>query len=71
MQVSLADAQKFSQVWTHNGVAIVLTPVHLQFAADFANVALRSFIEDAQRRALAARKAAEEAAKPKVVLGQE
>lgn len=68
MQVSLIDAAKFGQVWTHNGVAIVMTDVHHKFAADFANVVLRSFIEDAQRKASQARKSAEEAAEPKVVL---
>lgn len=70
MQISPADAAKFGQVWTHNGVAIVMTDVHYKFAADFANIVLKSFIEDAQRKALAARKAAEDAAKPKVVLAE-
>lgn len=68
VQVSAVDAQKFGQVWTHNGVAIVMTPIHYQFAADFANIAVRSFIENAQRQALAAKKAAEDAAKPKVLI---
>ena len=67
-QVSLQDAKKFAQVWTHKGVAIVQTDAHLQFAADFANIALRSFIEEAQRQAIARRKAAEDALKPMVTL---
>lgn len=61
--VSAQDAKQFGKVWTHNGVAIVLQDVHLQFAADFANIVLKSFVENAQRAA-AARQAA--AAKPLV-----
>lgn len=64
-QVTLKDAHQFSNVWRHKGVAIPMQDIHLRFAADFANVALKSFIETAQRQAAA--KAAE-AAKPKVVL---
>lgn len=50
------DAKKFGQVWTHKGVAIFMDDTHYQFAADFANVAIRSFIEDAQRQAVEAAK---------------
>lgn len=58
-----ADAKKFGQVWTHKGIAIFMDDAHYQFAADFANIVLKSFVEDAQRRAA-------EAAKPKVVLAE-
>lgn len=70
LQVSPTEAAKFNQVWTHNGIAIVMTPIHYKFAADFASVVLKNFIEDAQRKALAAKKAAEEEAKPKIVLAE-
>lgn len=63
MQVTGADAKKFGQVWTHKGIAIFMDDTHYKFAADFANVVLRSFIEQAQARAA-------EAAKPKVVLAE-
>lgn len=61
MQVTAAQAKDFGKVWTHKGIAIFMDDAHYAFAADFANIVLRSFIEDAQRKAA-------EAAKPKVVL---
>lgn len=63
MQVSGQQAKDFGKVWTHKGIAIFMDDTHYQFAADFANVVLKSFIQDAQRRAA-------EAAKPKVVLAE-
>lgn len=68
MQLTANDAKKFAQVWTHRGVVIPLNDVHLQFAADFATVAIRSFLEDAQQKAAARRKAAEAEAAPKIAL---
>lgn len=68
LQINLKDAQQFSRVWTNNGVAIILQDVHLQFATDFANVVLKSFVENAQRAAQAAAKHAADDAKPKVIL---
>jgi hypothetical protein len=50
------DAKNFGKVWTHNGIAIFMDEAHYQFAADFANVAIKSFIEDAQRLAVEAAK---------------
>ena len=64
MQVSAKDAQEFGKVWTHKGVAIFLSDIHFQFAADFANIVLKSFIENAQRQAAAR---AAQAAKPKII----
>lgn len=57
------QAKHFGGVWKHNGIHIFMDNSHYQFAADFANVVLKSFIEQAQREAA-------EAAKPKVVLVQ-
>lgn len=64
-KVNAQDAQQFGQVWRVSGVAIPMQDVHYQFAADFANIVLKSFIEEAQR--LNAAKAAE-AAKPKIIM---
>lgn len=58
LNVSAKDARDFSRVWTNRGVAIVMQDVHLQFAADFANVVLKSFIENAQKAQAEAAKAA-------------
>lgn len=54
-------AANFAKQWTHKGVAIFMDETHYQFAADFTNVIITSFIEQKQREA-------REAAKPKVVL---
>lgn len=62
--VTVKDAEQFSHVWRHKGVAIPMLDVHLQFAADFANIVLKSFVENAQRQAAAR---AAEAAKPKII----
>jgi hypothetical protein len=50
-KVTIQDAAQFGHVWTHQGVAIPMKDVHFQFAADFANIVLKSFVEDAQKQA--------------------
>lgn len=65
LNVNQKDARDFSRVWTNRGVAIVLQDVHLQFAADFANVVLKSFIETAQQ---AQAEAAKQQAAKKITL---
>jgi hypothetical protein len=57
-------ADNFSKVWTYGKVAIFLDDVHKQFATDFANMIIPSFIESQQRAAAAA-------AKPKVISTEE
>lgn len=54
--VTKDDAKNFGKVWTHKGVAIFMDDSHHQFAADFANIAIKSFVEDAQRQAAEAAK---------------
>jgi hypothetical protein len=68
LNVTLNDAKDFSRVWTNRGVAIVLQDVHLQFAADFANVVLKSFIETAKQAQQAQVEAALKASLPKITL---
>jgi hypothetical protein len=60
-------ADGFAKVWTHNGLAFALDDVHKQFACDFANVVITSFIDQQQKAALALKLAQEEAAKAKIV----
>ena len=62
--VTKEEAKKFSSVWNCNGVAIIIDDVHCKFAADFANVILRSFIEQYMRQQI-------EASKPKVQIVEE
>jgi len=64
VKVTKDDAKKFGQFWTHKGVAIFMDDTHYQFAADFANIVIKSFIEDAQRQA------AEAAKKKQIVIAQ-
>jgi hypothetical protein len=47
-------ADGFSKVWTCKGVAIFLDNVHKQFAVDFANMIVTSFVMDQQKKAQAA-----------------
>lgn len=57
--VSRAEAKRFSKAWSHNGVALVIDDAYCQFAADFSNVVLRSFVQSLMQQQA-------EAAKPKV-----
>lgn len=58
--VTKDSAKGFAKVWNKGGIAIILDDTAIQFAADFANVALRSFIEGQMQIAAAKAKAAEE-----------
>lgn len=60
-KITAKQAQEFAKVWTHKGVAIVISDIHCEFAASFAQVVLQSFVEQAQRDA--ARRLAEANAK--------
>lgn len=42
----------FARKWTHKGIAIFLDDAHKQFAVDFANVIVSSFVEQQQRQAM-------------------
>jgi len=45
------EAEDFSRVWKYKGLAVPLTEVHHQFASDFANIVLSSFIRMSQEYA--------------------
>lgn len=60
-RVKLEDAENFAKVWNFKGISVPLSDVHAQFACDFANIAIRSFIEFTMAQAKA--RAEEEAAK--------
>lgn len=66
--VTIEDAQNFAKVWNYKGIAMPLDKIHCQFACDYANVAIRSFMQFIAEQAAAKKKAAEEAAKPKITL---
>ena len=57
-RVTAESAEDFGKHWkTSGGVHIFMDKTHYTFAADFANVVLKSFVEDAQRAAAKAAKA--------------
>lgn len=68
LKVELSEAIKFADIWTYRGIEIPIDEVHVQFAADFANIVMNNFISRMQAQALAAKVKAEEAAKPLVTL---
>lgn len=52
--VDAKEAGRFAQMWTYNGLAVPVGPEHLQFATDFANIALKNFLLMVQNRTRAA-----------------
>lgn len=50
-KVPRVEAEKFSKVWNKGGITIILTPEAIDFATDFANVAINSFIAMCQVQA--------------------
>jgi hypothetical protein len=62
MQIPKVDKNQvegFAKVWTYKGVALCLNDAHIEFAKDFANVMLKSFVQQV---------AAAQAAKVKTVI---
>lgn len=56
------DVKKFAQAWDLNGIKMILDSTSLQFATDFANVVLRSYVLNLKEQAAAAIKAKQLAA---------
>jgi hypothetical protein len=50
-QVGVEQAKSYSNVWKYNGLALPLEPHHIQFATDFANITLKSFVLECQEKA--------------------
>jgi hypothetical protein len=44
-KVDKSQVEGFAKVWNYRGIAIVMDDAHIQFAVDFANVMLRSFVQ--------------------------
>jgi hypothetical protein len=44
-RIDRKQVEGFAKVWTYRGVALCLNDAHIQFAADFANVMLQSFVQ--------------------------
>jgi len=63
-QVDTNQVKGFAKVWTHKGVAILLSDLHIEFARDFANVMLRNFVMQVAQQQMVAK------ATPKIVEAQ-
>jgi hypothetical protein len=67
-KVSPGDVDNFAKVWTHSGLFFPMNDMSRQFATDFANVAIRSFIDFTVEQAKAKQAQAAQAAAPKIIL---
>jgi hypothetical protein len=43
-QVPRQEVINFSKVWTKGGIVVPMQDIHIDFAVDFANVVLKSFV---------------------------
>jgi hypothetical protein len=55
--VQESDIDGFARVWDHRGLKLIMDATSKRFAIDFANVVLRSYIDDLRVKAAAALKA--------------
>ncbi len=67
-KVTLDDTKQFSKVWNYKGLSIPLDDAHLQFACDYGNVVLRSFIANMVEQSRLAKAKQEAETKPLVSL---
>ena len=56
MKINRQEAEKFSQVWTRNGIIIPLNHASIDFATDFANIVLSNFIRVCEQKAIEAKR---------------
>ena len=73
LQVTIDQTCDFAEKWRMNGIFVSLPPAAIQFATDWANIVLTSFVEEQIKRIqakkeAAAKAAAEQAATPLIVL---
>lgn len=67
-KVGLEDAQRFQDIWTKSGVALILPPESAEMARDFANVVLNNFIQMCQSNAQQEAIRAAEANKSRIIM---
>jgi hypothetical protein len=72
LQVNVDQTMDFAERWRMNGIFVSLPPAAIQFATDWANIVLTSFIEEQvkriQAKKLAAQQLAEAQAAPTIIL---
>jgi hypothetical protein len=62
LQVNVDQTMDFAERWRMNGIFVSLPPAAIQFACDWANIVLTSFIEEQVKRIQAKKEAAAKAA---------
>jgi hypothetical protein len=62
--VKESDIDGFARVWDHRGLKLIMDATSKRFAVDFANVVLRSYIDDLRAKAALALKAKQAATTP-------
>lgn len=64
-----SDVNGFARAWDYEGLKMILDSTSLQFAVDFANTVLKSYVDDLVRKAQAGKKLKDsvESATPPVV----
>jgi hypothetical protein len=70
-QVTTDQTCDFAEKWRMGGVYVQLPPAAIQFATDWANIVMASWIEQQVKKLQAKRAAEEAAAAPKIVLAGE
>ena len=73
LQVTVDQTMDFAEQWRMGGVFVALPPAAIQFACDWANIVLTSFVEEQIKRIqakkdAAAKAAAEQQATPMILL---
>ena len=73
LQVTIDQTCDFAEKWRMNGIFVSLPPAAIQFATDWANIVLTSFVEEQIKRIqakkeAAAKAAAEQQATPTIIL---
>lgn len=73
LQVTVDQTCDFAERWRYHDIFVSLPPAAIQFACDWANIVLTSFIEEQVKRINAkkealAKAALEEAATPTIIL---
>ena len=51
-QVTMKDVEGFAKVWNKGGITMLLDNTSKEFARDFANIVVKSFVLDQMKRAM-------------------
>jgi hypothetical protein len=63
-QVQMKDVDGFAKVWNKGGIVMMLDNTSKEFAKDFANIVLKSFVLDQMKQAMKVKAMQEAAVQP-------